>query len=174
MTHPFVEKINEKNLCSWYILPWLGLSIADFGTANFINSFLVKDRMIIAVEIIDFHLCVSTTMNEYYWKAWEKEGKSFLLYDVPRCWEEDLQLFLEGKYSDLSAEAKDVIKQSSGLKYDVADKFGNLISDALILALDNHEVLKETWKEVLNVPGWALPEHLLSAPAESSFITLKT
>ena len=99
-----------------------------------------------------------------------RDGADSLL-DVSQGWTKDYQRFLRGAYSKMSAYAKDKIRENSGLKYEVADVKGNKITDAILMALDKHPVLKARWLDICGQMP-TLSDELLSAPRPESFITL--
>lgn len=173
MIDPFVQKLNERNLCSWYILPLIGMSVNSFQEANFINSFLVRGRMSIAVQVADVNLCRGLLYSYYYETAFElQNGSTVLIFYIDERWEADYALFLEGKYSKLSEDAKDMIRQLSGLDYRVAQDDGSYATDAVIMALDKDVVLKEVWMQLLDVRENSMPNDYLSPPGNDSFINL--
>jgi hypothetical protein len=101
------------------------------------------------------------------------EGVSHFLFNIPACWENDYQLFIEGKYSRMSENAKQKIKELSGLKYEVADNLGNKLTDAVLMALDNHHALRSKWLEIIGTTEFWMPAESLSVLNESSFIALE-
>lgn len=172
MSDPFVEKLNEKNLCSWYILPLLDLNVEAFGQANFINAYQVLNNYQIAVEVLDPILCMKVTDNPFYIDYVVRKGKELFKFTIPEYWIPDYKLFLAGKYSKFSDEAKQKIIDLCGLRYAVPDEHGNKFTDAVLMALDANPVLREKWLEILSPWGTSMPEELLSIPLESSFIIL--
>lgn len=174
MSDPFIEKLNEKHLCSWYILPLLDLNVEAFGFSNFVNGYQVKGTYLIAIQVLDMHLCADTLLSQHYEYGSSLEHNDYLLFQIPAEWRKDYEMFLSGKYSKMSEEAKQKIREMSGLKYEVADECGNKLTDAILMALDNHPVLRRKWVELINTTDYWIPEELLSPPAESSFITIES
>lgn len=169
--NPFISKLNEKNLCTWYILPLISLNPHSFLESNMKDSYLVRDKMLIAVHVADLNLCRKVLSHPNYVETQMKDETELLVFNIPAAWEKDYLRFLRGSYSKLSAYAKDKIRESSGLKYETPDKKGNKITDAILMALDKHPVLREKWYEILGSDAH-LPEELLSTPRPESFITL--
>jgi hypothetical protein len=126
----------------------------------------------IAVQIIDVHLCPMALRSKYIKGEFSADERDFLLFEIPRWWRDDYDLFIQGAYSKMSDEAKQKIREASGLKYEVLDDYGNKITDAILMALDNHPVLRKKWMEVIGTSDYWIPDELLSLPAESSFITI--
>lgn len=172
MPDPFITKLNERHLCSWYVLPLLGLNVEMFGLSNFINAYQITQSYFIAVQVVDMHLCLDVCKNPFYRQSIIKDNTDYLIFFVPNNWRPDYKLFLLGKYTKMSEEAKQKIRELSGLKYEVPDQHGNKLTDAILMALENHYVLRRKWAEVLGMYENDLPEELLSTPISSSFITL--
>lgn len=173
ITSPFVLKLNERNLCTWYILPLVGLNPAHFLEANFIDSFLVKGKMQIAVQVADPNLCTSVMYSHYYDYLTDiGDDETYMVFTVDESWKEDYNNFLQGKYSKFSDAAKRYIRQISGLAYEVPGDDGFKHTSSILLALDQHETLRAAWAEELGIHKEGLPEELLSVPGESCFIEL--
>lgn len=172
MLHPFIEKLNEKHLCSWYVLPFMDLNVSSFGYTNFINSYQIRCTYLIAVEVEDIYQCMQVQYSIHFVKMAKAGAKQYFVFRIPEFWIEDYELFLEGKYSKMSDDAKWKIREVCGLKYEVPDEAGNKITDAIIMALENHPVLRSKWSELIGISEQLIPEELLSPPAENSFIDL--
>ncbi len=171
MIHPFLFKLNEKNLCTWYLLPLIGINVEYFGTANHINTFIVENERKIVVEVADLNLCQHVQKHPDFLEYRTVDNREFLVYDIPEMWDRDFKYFLSGKYSRFSENAKTLIRDLSTLAYDVVDEYGNRKTDAILMALDKNDVLREKWYEILGPVE--LPEELLSIPLESSFLRLQ-
>lgn len=174
---PFIKKLNEKHLCSWYILPLLGLSVETFGNSNFLNAFLIKDTYQIAVYVIDVNLCLATITSPFFKNELEINDREYLVFEIPEWWHEDYDMFLQGKYTKMSEEAKQKIRELCGLKYQVNNEVDVPITNAILLALDNHSILRKKWEDVLGTSAGNrpldLPDELLSLPAKESFIVVE-
>lgn len=170
--HPFIKKLNERNLCTWYILPLIELNVASFGNSNFINSFIVTGEYQICVQVADMQLCLHNLDSYYFHGVLMRDHKDYLIFNIPAEWHDDYRLFVEGKFTKMSDLAKEIIKEGSGLKYDFPED-DEIITDSILMALDRHPSLLKKWSEILNVPDERnFPENLLSAPDEKSFINL--
>jgi hypothetical protein len=67
-------------------------------------------------------------------------GKPTVIFVLPEKWDVDIQLFLEGKYSQMSTEAKEYIKEYAGMRYKQEDPTtGRPFTDARLLAIDADE-----------------------------------
>lgn len=157
------------HLCNYFVLPLIGYNKFSFGEGNFVNSYVTLEEEIVVIvkspPQIAFHL------NPNYKADFEAEGKFVMVFTIPTEYISDLYLFLEGKYSKLSEKAKQVIKTTSGLRYNIPDPHrpGNIICDDKLLAMDNHPTYRKKLEESLNV---IIPQdvELLSKPSASEII----
>jgi hypothetical protein len=167
----FVRKLNEKNLCTWYILPLIDLNAKAFGSANFVDTFLIGGKMQIAVHVADANLCRDMVRDANYNNTVMIEEKELLVFNIPVAWVEDYNRFVSGKYSKMTDDAKNKIREGSGLKFEVPDTQGNKITDAILMALEQHPVLRGKWFDILgdktDIPR---ESELLSIPRPGSFI----
>jgi hypothetical protein len=168
----FLEQLNEKYLASYYLLPLLELSKSYFGEDNFIDAYQTRDGYQVVVLVVDVHSCFEITQSEFLLTVHSTAEGDYMVFQLPERWYFDYRQYCLGKYSKMSVEAKQKIRELSGLKYGVVQN-GIPITDALLMVLDRNPALKQKWMEVLDVKEWNLPEELLSPPAESSFINLQ-
>lgn len=175
MSTMFLNRINEKNLCTWYILPLLELNISSFVECNFSNSYMTKDGKFIVVEVNSINYCPQLLSSRFYQKHIQKEKSDLIVFEIPNEWESDVQLYLTGRYSRLSNNAKKLIRLNSGLAFKVDTEWGKW-TDAILLALEKHPALREQWIiELTHTTPPEFPEdlELLSIPSESTFIDMK-
>lgn len=140
------DKSHNKSV--YFILPLLGLSKFSFGDGdNFINSYVSYNGKIIAIiidptkaEFIDHpNYCTDFTVPD--------TGYTAIVFTIPTKFEEDLSIFLDGKYSKLSIDAKTMIRTHSGLPYrNTVPGTTNVNTHKLLLVLDKHPNLK-LWLE---------------------------
>jgi hypothetical protein len=181
MRSAFIEAINKNTLCTWYILPLIGLNKFHFQEGNFIDSFITVDGAYIVVEVADWNLCPSIPTNKTYVRKEVGINCDRLVFKIPENWAEDMSQFLRGAYSKMSEFAKQTIKEGSGLKYEHVDEAGNRRTDAIILALDMHPILREQWIAELSVELHTyrsypdIPDNmeLLSIPQERIFTKIE-
>lgn len=136
--------LKEKNLSVYYLLPALGLSEHSFGEGNFVNSYVSEKegKYFLLVEL----LSVDFLPKEFVLMA-KVEVKSpcssFLWYEIPTIWHQDVQNFKLGAYSKFTRELKDLIIRNSGLAH-MYEKDNKLMTDIRLLALDKDPVLLES------------------------------
>ena len=168
-------KLAQKiNLCTYFVLPVLGLNLAGFGgKENFLNSYLSKDLKWIYVEVLDFDLvpCISVELEP---EMLNYEGKQVVKLLIPSRWNSHLQLFKEGKYSKFSNKAKRLIREGSTLMYQHYQG-AVAITDFRLLALSGSENLRNLWSSLIYddkdaAHRNAIEEELLSIPDSETFI----
>lgn len=176
----FIAQLNEKNLCTWYLLPLIGLNCHSFGGGNFIDSYILSVESeptlrLLAVSVRDFRICKELVHHpRFYGNTTFEDGGTVMIFSIQEKWREDYQLFIEGKYSRMSIAAKEEIKQYSGLKYQVQESPDMTpITDAVLMALDKNTALKNYWLEELEIPESSLPDEYLSLPRPQTFLVLK-
>lgn len=137
-----LKAIKGVNLATYYLLPTIGLSEHSFGESNFINTYLHKEDstyflvvQIFSAKKLPVEVFAGTIILS-------DDTKSYAMFKVPEMWNTDIDLFMEGKYSKLSQELKELIVRNSGLS-NLVEQNGVLYTDIRILALDKHEALEE-------------------------------
>lgn len=153
----------------------IGLNIDTFGRSNFVDSYIVKGmpygHPLLAVEVVDAQLCSELIYSECYWLIREN-SKDYFIYFIPDEYLEDYELFVQGKYTQMSDEVKDLIRMITKLRYKEQHGNGMESTDVILRALDRgDEPLANKWRELYG-EDVTLPDELLSIPAERSFITL--
>lgn len=167
-----LENLAKHNLCTYYILPLLRLSFRDFGgETNFKNSYLSKDCKKIYVQVVN---------PLFVWKGYAphkvhnlETSDVYIELDIPSEFEDDVQNFLKGKYSQLSNDAKRMIITHSGLLWRRMLPGETLpITDIRLLALDKgNSDLKVFWEKVIGTELDPDTE-LMSKPEENTFLDL--
>lgn len=135
--------MRETNLCTYFLLPLLGLSEHSFGEGNFQNSFIHKDERSIYVSIHHLNLVPPSVRQGV--TVVETGDCIYLRFTFPEMWYKDFDLFIEGKYSKMSLTAKQAIKSYSCLMYKV-EMEGTVYTDFRITALERSPDLIEEWK----------------------------
>lgn len=181
MSQALIDELKRENLCTHFVLPLLKLSKVNFHSSGFVNCYLTKDCKRIAVRIMDTVLLSRTILSHPEFSAIYKDtdGSYLVMFRLRNRWQNDLMLFVEGKYSKFSADARSYITRYSGLPYKKKD--GNrVVTDGRLLIFEKPEVLKEMWGQDLypasgsgkpiDDPELHLPSEFLSKPGEESFI----
>lgn len=141
-----VRIMRQVNLCSYFLLPLIGLSEHSFGESNFCDSFLDKEKDCIYVKIYSsVPLPEEVRFGEL---LTTKSGNLYLRYEFPELWKEDVAKFRRGMYSRMSNGAKECIVLNSGLQYQRRHN-DQIFTDFRLLALNRSEVLREEWRRNL-------------------------
>lgn len=170
-----IDELRATNLCTYFILPLTGVNKLRFGgEANFLNSFLSMDGSLIYVEVYQPEFVVDALLPEHR-TCIDGNGKDYFELKVPEKFREDVILFMEGKYSEMSDTVKRIIREDSTLDNQVL-KGTTRQTDVRLLALDKSSVLREYWESQLW--DWSAQSHindemeLLSKPDEFSYLTV--
>lgn len=156
------------NLCTYYLLPLIGLNRHTFGKPeNFINCYIADDRKHLVVELTEFPLSLENHAN--YKFDFEHEGAILVVFEMPVQYLPTVIKFMEGKYSKFSDEVKSIIKKKSGLRWNVPLEGGKTVSAKELLALDRDRVLREKLEEQLNI-HIPIDAELMSSPYEEQVI----
>jgi hypothetical protein len=146
-----IKAMTEVNLCTYFLLPLLGLSEHSFGESNFINSFLSEDGESIYVRVYNAKY-VPEGVRQGSVLVMTTDKEEYLEFYFPDLWVEDVRHFMDGKYSLMSDSAKHFIRLNSGLEYQ-EERNGLQFSDFRLIALSRSPVLIEEWKRHLYNEG---------------------
>jgi len=142
---------DKENYATYLALPLLELSKYSFGEGNFMNSYLTINGQIgVLVKDIDAcgwnvdeHRCYRTDLPYY---------DGILIVFKPLVgFEKDILNLLEGKYSQISEQAMQMIEQYSGLHVDFKQKDGNTFSSRLISIIHKDPAYRTQLEERLGV-----------------------
>lgn len=118
-THPREAYIPRKNKSCFFILPLLGYpSYWYYGLINcylkdIINKPELEDKVFINLKNYDNKVLRIPEFNQFY----QLEDKTYMyVFNLPNRYKEDYYKFCEGKYSQLSPDAKSLICKLSGIK----------------------------------------------------------
>lgn len=176
---------NEYTLATYFILPMMKLNYKSFGENNLLNTYLIKDKKQVVVEV--------SSKDFVAWKYWEHQnyftdfdadGKTTIVFNLPHVFNDDFDRYMEGRYTMMSMFAKDAIKQHSGLAwqkptgefgYDKGRKYSIVDNDRRLSALDSNTIAFKNLKaamerELDEVIGDNV--ELLDKPKSSEFKTL--
>lgn len=138
------------NLCTYYLLPLIGLNKLTFGRPeNFVNCYLDNEGKYLVVALNDFP--VNLEQHPNYKFDFENEEGVMAVFEIPAKYHPTVVKFRDGKYSHFSDEVKSIIKKKSGLRWNVPIEGGKTVSAKELLALDKDRVLKEKLERDLRV-----------------------
>lgn len=133
-----VSLLYQCHLSTWFILPVTGYKKTDFDP-HFINTYLSKDctAVIVKTSAIVPDLKLNCLVNE--------DNTVLYAIRIPDVFKEDVQKYVEGKYTGFSDKLKGVILAHSTLPYCVDLCTGDLTEVDLRMAaiLENHKYLVE-------------------------------
>lgn len=173
MEDGFLKHVKAYSRVTVYILPLLKLSKFSFGEDNFAESYINQEGTHCCVEIknlapVILHGTVVNHPKLIDIRPLELCGNYELWFEIDRAWGRDVELFIRGKYSRFSEEAKSMIRTYSGFPYRLPDPDGMLYSDWFLLALERHQMLRDKWEARLDE---RIPEtmELMSPPGKRDF-----
>jgi hypothetical protein len=164
-----MEAKRSDNLCNYYILPLVRLNSASFGgVLNFVNSYLSQDNRYVIVELKEAR--TDFEKHSAYVADWEEENL-MVVFEIPEKYRRDAEKFREGKYSQFSQGAKELIRRGSGLKYREPAGKGQYRTARELLAFEKDETLRKTLESELAVKI-SKDAELMDIPHEGNFYTL--
>lgn len=135
------------------------------------NSFLCEDMTHVIVQLKQ-PFGAYATHAQYRTDYYTEDGRLLVVFCLPQEFRATAVKFKEGKYSQFSNEAKDLIKKKSGLNYKVPNSAGKVSSSRILLALDKDKDLKAQWERDLAVKLSADAE-LMDIPGDNEFVSLE-
>lgn len=170
-TELICKELHRENLCTYFILSLLKLNKFKFiGEENFVDSYLSTDGLNIFVHLknVDFFEAKEYALPNSDKILEDQTGNAYVKFAIPDKWFCDIRIFLQGKFSKMSTDAKDRIRKYSGLPYRVIVN-GVKVTDIRLLALEKSKNARKFWEEYLDCH---LDENqeLLSIPNEKIFI----
>lgn len=167
----------SHNKSVYYVLPLVGLSKFSFGGGdNFINSFVSYNGKVIAV-IKDKELAEEFIKHTLYCTDFQVPDTEHtaIVFTVSKEFENDLSLFLSGKYSQMSESAKAMIRKYSGLPYrNTVPGSSTIVTHKLLMVLDKNASLRK-WMENLMEITIDPDQELLEKPAyDKEFMDIDT
>lgn len=165
-----IQELKRDNLCTYFVLPILRLNKFSFGGSNFIDSYLTKDCKFIVAKVYDDTI-ISRTVKAHpgFVKKEVRDGYEYLFFKIPPRHVKDVKTFVQGKYSHLPEEVKNMIYGGSGLAYKESDGIGKINTDFRLLALTRHKALRDMWARELSAE-LGPDDELLEPPGPRSFI----
>lgn len=167
------------NKSVYFILPLTGLSKSSYGEDNFLNSYVSYNAKIVAV-VKDKEAAGNYMDHEFYVTDFDVQitdeiTGTAIVYNIPKQFEGDLSKFLDGKYSEMSLEAKQTIYANSGLPYRfVVPGQKSVNTHKLLLVLEKSPVLKR-WIEATLLIEIPHDQELLDKPSyEAEYMDIDT
>lgn len=167
-----LDVVRMHNLCTYYLLPLIGINKFSFGvTINFRNCYCNPDGTELYVTV--YYTLSSLTNHPNLIRIEGKAGAPVYVFSLPQKWQLDFQLYKQGRYSKFSNEAKELIRNQSGLRYKAINPNGQPTTDIRLLAIeadpDRRKILRAKLSEYLEV-SIAEDAELLDVPPPSSFV----
>ncbi len=135
MKSRFLPNQKEDSVVNYYLLPLTGNSKRDFGD-NFVSAKVNSLGTTIFV-LIDLDIYKDSVYDKVY-----LDESTYLVFNIKKEFLTDAHLILEGMYSSISDDAKDVIAKTSGLLFEKIVN-GVLYSSKMILAMYKAKKLVE-------------------------------
>jgi len=155
-------------LVTYYLLPLLGLNKTSFGR-SFKSSYLNKAGSKLFVELgVNMKVPIYKGNINYLTEVSVK-NKLFVIFSIPEYMVGDTQLFIAGRYSEFSRDAKKVIFKTSSLPYNKT--MGSFkMSNPILQALDRTKTLRLHLERTLGIEALKDSAELIDKPEESWFI----
>jgi len=167
MIAEFLKTLNDHTRATYYVLPLISLNKFSFGPPeNFINAYANQEGTQLKVVVKDSSLSHPIVWNETPLVSF---SDTELIFDIPSQFRRDLERFWKGEYSQFRDEAKNLIRQYSGLAFEqektASDGSKRIYTDARILILERDPEVREYLENELRVAIDPKSE-LLSPPKE--------
>lgn len=147
-----------KNKAIYFVLPMLQLNKSSFGADNFITCYLDKSGYIVVNTKNEVNEVILN--HEEYVTDYVKDGTTMVVFNIPEIHKNDAQLFIDGKYSELSAKLKIQITKIPQISKNITSMLNPQPADKQALA-DKLGVRVSDIKEISSIPG------------DSNFVSIK-
>lgn len=150
------------NSATYFMLPMLQLNKSSFGVGNFINSYLDKSGYLLVDLKAMTPVGTSTIHHPQYITDFDIEAGVRVVYVIPQEFIQDLDRFIDGKYSQFSPALKVSIS-----------KYSNLDANNIHIKCLNPQ--KEDKQKIADELGVRVDivKELKSAPAECNFVKIR-
>lgn len=157
---------SKESLVGYYILPLVGMSYRAFGP-YFKKAHIDREHSVVRVTMS--RGCAEEYWNNNFFQVDYDEGENtYALYRIPEPYKDDVDLFAQGKYSQMSRGAKKTICNGSGLFYN--KQIDNMVvTDKRLLALTGHPVLKQWVEETFEITKGKKSEYIKLKNKESIY-----
>ena len=168
-----LQVATKHNLCTFYLLPLTGLNKRSFGTEeNFRDCYVNPEGTELYVAV--YYLTTTLQHHPRMIRTEGRPGAPVYVFELQQEWQDHFQLFKQGKYSQFSKRAYDLIIENSGLRFKAVNPNGLPTTDLRLLAIDpdasRRDILRKKLSEHFGVEIERNAE-LLSPPPEKSFAT---
>ena len=159
---------SNDTLVTYYMLPLIGLNKNSFWS-SFKTSYIDKDGSRIYVELGTNMRVPSYKGSPQFITEIVDKGNLIVMFIIPAWAIPDGTFFVEGRYSEMSKQAKNIIYKTSTLPYNkTMGSFKN--SDPILQALDKTKTLR-TWLEAkLGITTLDDSAELITKPLNHWFI----
>lgn len=158
----------NENSCMYYVLPMVKLGKPSFGTGNLKQCYIDRDYKVIAV--VD-KTCDYLLKHENYFTDFVSDGELYYVFTIPNELKPDFVKYMNGKFSQMSDHAKDLIRRCSGLKYKYPLPSGGTTTSVALMVLDRSEALRRRLEDDLGVDLHPEQE-LASVPGDNVYMSL--
>lgn len=155
------------NLVTYYVLPLVGVNKLSFAR-SFKNSYIDKEGLKVYVQLRTLMRSPLYRSNPNYITEVVIDNIRYIQFVVPSKFISDTKLFIIGKYSKMSPEAKKLIYRTSTLPYN--STMGSFsVSHPVLQALDKTKTLRAFLQKTT---GYDIPEgeELMEYPNDDWFI----
>jgi hypothetical protein len=170
----------KYNYCAYLIAPLLNLNLKLFGDGNLVNCYLNGEirgfySFIVEVEDTELIKIPYKTHKNYTFEVDTTEHTTLIKFTLNPRWNEDIALYRQGKYSELSELAKIKITKftiaSKGQPVKVNESGEQVYSyDFIYLALKIHPESKKIVEQELQLKeAIPLENELWDKPNEESY-----
>lgn len=167
-----LELVYKHNLCTYYLLPLIGLNRFSFGVdSNFKNCYVNREGTELHVEV---EFLLQRLENIPQLLRIEINGTNIkYVLELPSCWNYDFTQYSLGRYTMFSQTAKEFIYHRSGLCYKSLNADNRMTTDIRLLAIDSDFSRRNILRQkLIEYYGVYIDEdaELLSPPTDSSYI----
>lgn len=166
-----LDLVCKHNLCTYYLLPLIGLNKFSFGVEiNFKNCYVNREGTELSVEV-EFIL-QRLEGTPHLLRTYYLDGSCYYVFELPKKWHPDFENYIIGAYTKFSPAAKSLIFKQSGLRYRQLNENNRPSTDLRLLAIDDDQIRRDILRtKLIEYYGVFIEEsaELLSPPIDGSF-----
>jgi len=168
-----IKSLHDQPRVVQFVLPLLGFNKYTFGDKNFYGAKISRDLRQLQVTVYSDRFCHQLAFTNGYLTTILSENTEILVYNIPTEYDEDLKLWSEGRYSEISDYGKERIRLWSNRPYKKPkyDNHGFAVgsySDIVLLVLDRSPILRSMIEDELDMVLTSEQE-LMEAPDNEDF-----